>query len=214
MNIFHWIYYIDITLIALFYLIGFLSIEKEFKDVDKNDDMDLEESDKIYKKWEESHPILNWFQSYYYRLGRICEYPEEIYDEIKYFIQRGKRGYSDRDLWGFPWYLAEMLPKALKQLKEIQHILPTWKQGEPEEVAQKRWYGIMDNMIYTFEIAHKILNDHYIYCPSGLYDIERYKEIRENMSELEFTTIMTKEECLKYENGWELFQEHFFSLWD
>lgn len=139
---------------------------------------------------------------------------KDFIDNIKWFIQRGKRGYSDFDIWQFDYYLSEMIPKALKHLKKIQHILPTWKSGEKEEVAQKRWYNIMDNMIYTFEIANKISNDYYHYTPSKSYDTKIWKEIREPLSKLDFVTIMTKEECKRYEDGWKLFQKHFFYLWD
>lgn len=39
------------------------------------------------------------------------------YREVKYFIQRGYRGYSDRDRWGLSYYLATWLPKALREIK-------------------------------------------------------------------------------------------------
>ena len=72
----------------------------------------------------------------------------------------------------------------------------------------------MDNIIYTFETANNILENHYIYYPSRNYDDENYKELRKGMSTLEFCYIMSLEECKRYEEGWRLFQKHFFSLWD
>lgn len=41
-----------------------------------------------------------------------------IIDEIKYAIQRIKRGYSDRDLWDFDVYLANLIISGLKQFKQ------------------------------------------------------------------------------------------------
>lgn len=44
--------------------------------------------------------------------------------EVKYFCQRGYRGYSDRDVWSVDWFLAQILPKMLLQLKNTKHGTP------------------------------------------------------------------------------------------
>lgn len=41
--------------------------------------------------------------------------------EIKWFIQRGKRGYSDRDLWSFDLYLAKIINRGAWQLADEIH---------------------------------------------------------------------------------------------
>jgi len=159
-------------------------------------------------------PSVEIYHTIYRFFMHIKEAPTDLYNETKWFIQRGIRGYSDRDLWGFNYYLSEMIPKGLKHLKRIQHILPTWKPNEKEEIAKKRWHGIMDDMIYTFETAEKIACDHYIYCPSKSYNNKVYTKLRKDLGGVDFTTIMTLEECKRYEQGWKYFQKHFFSLWD
>jgi len=49
---------------------------------------------------------------YYYITGL----PENIYERIKWFIQRGKKGYSDRDVWSFDMYLAEVICGGIGRL--------------------------------------------------------------------------------------------------
>lgn len=45
-------------------------------------------------------------------------------NQIKYFFQRGKKGYADSDLFDFDQYLFEMIPKALRQfLKESGEVV-------------------------------------------------------------------------------------------
>lgn len=47
-----------------------------------------------------------------------------VFNEIKYFIQRGIRGYSDRDVWGLDNYLNEVLSTALLQLNKDRNGCP------------------------------------------------------------------------------------------
>ena len=72
----------------------------------------------------------------------------------------------------------------------------------------------MDSMIRTFEIANNILNNNWHYTLYKHYDIVIDRDLRERMSKLDFMYIMSKKECKEYEEGWRLFQQHFFSLWD
>ena len=183
-------------------------VNKQYKNV--------QEMINTMKKDIKDHPIKDFFFTIQCKLEKwFWDNPRDLIDNIKWVIQRGRRGYSDCDVWGLDYYLSNMIPKALKHLKKTQTILPTWKFGkESEDVALKRWHNIMDTIIYTFEIANKIGEENYIYCPSKSYNNKIYIELRESMIKLDFTTIMTLEECKKYEEGWKYFQKHFFSLWD
>ena len=42
---------------------------------------------------------------------------EDFFLEIKWFIQRGQRGWSDRDSWSIDWWLSEIMPSILIKLK-------------------------------------------------------------------------------------------------
>ena len=43
----------------------------------------------------------------------------DIPSEIKYFIQRGRRGYSDRDIWGLDSYLVSIIYNGIKKLHDV-----------------------------------------------------------------------------------------------
>lgn len=150
-----------------------------------------------------------WLPAYRLWNNKITMIPSEI----KWFIQRGKRGWADCDLWGFDGYIAQINSKALVRLKEIQHILPTWEEGETEEVAQKRWHGIMDDMIFAFDSINK---EHEGTLEFWYEGCEKYRKIySEKHSDLfRNTTWQTKEEHERMKKGMQLFIEHYFSLWD
>ena len=56
---------------------------------------------------------------------------------IKYFWQRGKRGYSDRDLWGFDHFLATVIRDGVRDINKIKHGWP----GEP--MTYEEWGTIL-----------------------------------------------------------------------
>ena len=58
---------------------------------------------------------------------------------IKWFIQRGRRGYADCDTWNLDVHLAEVIVGALSELKEYYH-------GE-EHVKEK-----FEKIITTFKL--------------------------------------------------------------
>lgn len=65
---------------------------------------------------------------------------------IVMFLQRGRRGWSDEDLWGFDHHLAEVIASGLRALADRTH---GWPQGEdfPEfEDFQRFLRGIADDL--------------------------------------------------------------------
>jgi len=78
---------------------------------------------------------------------RVWDGITDSFREIKWFIQRGKRGYADSDLWSLDYYLSGWLPDALRELKKIQN-------GYPASLTRKEWDKILDEMIEGFEIAN------------------------------------------------------------
>jgi hypothetical protein len=94
-------------------------------------------------------------------LYRPHKYIHELYLAVKWFIQRGRRGYSDRDVWSIDWYLCSWMPQALEQLKHNSR-------GHPCGMSQKSWANKLDNMINAFKVARKIQN----------YDYKTTKEVQ------------------------------------
>lgn len=64
--------------------------------------------------------------------------------EIKWFIQRGKRGYADSDLWYLCWYISNLMVNALKQFDERRC-------GYPGYLTDKKWSKKLNEMREGFE---------------------------------------------------------------
>ena len=120
----------------------------------------------------------------------------DLFRAFKFASQRAFRGWDDTVIWGVDYYLAEYMPVWLKALKEKKTETPLAcftedeLQGdaitpETEERAIKRWNEILDKIIVGFEAA---------------YQMEEWKH--------------TDELQTQFDEGFKLFHEYFFSLWD
>lgn len=134
---------------------------------------------------------------------------KNIFRETKWFIQRGKRGWSDQDVWGVDWYLSDILPPMLKKLKNDMHSIPGWQKDEPEEVAQERWDKYFDDILFAWESQQKICQGDWFYF-TGKDKIKAEKYFK-NKSEY---YVMTKEECERYRKGMKFFIKYLNCLWD
>ena len=76
-----------------------------------------------------------------------------MFKKIKWFFQRGMRGYSDYDLWDLHSYLAEFLVEALTDMKRKyvnNGIYPFEVDDEYE------WLKLLDEMIRGFQAIKEI----------------------------------------------------------
>ena len=79
---------------------------------------------------------------------KIIDFFKYLPQEIKYFWQRGIRGYSDRDVLGIDeWFLNIIVP-MLEQLKET-------KLGYPPDLTSEQWNDILDRIIFCFKEANE-----------------------------------------------------------
>lgn len=83
------------------------------------------------KKLKEIIDDIFWNIRYY-----LVYYPRDVFFEIKYFIQRGRRGYSDRDCWGLSDHLSSILPGMLRSLKDENN---------------EKWDELLESMAQGFE---------------------------------------------------------------
>jgi hypothetical protein len=93
-----------------------------------------------------------WEDYIYYPCFRMWYNISDIPSEIKYFIQRGMRGYSDRDTWSIDYYLSSWMPGALKQMIKYGNSYP----GHGEANTPKKWKEIVKKIIVGFEASKKI----------------------------------------------------------
>lgn len=195
--------------------------------------MEMKEANRRSENWTRLHPILDFLQSYYYEVGRKSKIPGDTYRNIKWFIQRGKRGYSDADIWGFDYYLSEVIVKGLKDLQKQVHGSPCGTIGtqsisiedkDTKEITE--WKKIIGEIIWTFEATSKIQEHDWMFVSD-----ERRRKTMENYVKRLNTPqkeedklfkdlpdkhyyLMTKEDTKRYKNGWKLMQKYYFDLWD
>lgn len=96
--------------------------------------------------------MLTYRKSYY--LKHPIALLEELHNNVKWFVQRGRRGYSDRDVWAIDWYLVSWLPQALEDIKST-------KMGYPAGMTEKRWNRDLDKMIKGLKDCKRLLELNY-----------------------------------------------------
>lgn len=111
----------------------------------------MEEWAEIERKWKAKHPILFILRELYYKLYRLWNNEiSMIPRRIKWFFQRGWRGYSDFDVWSFDYYLANIISKGCKQLAKEAH-------GYPCESSIDEWNKTLLLLSKEFEEYNKIM---------------------------------------------------------
>jgi hypothetical protein len=111
--------------------------------------------------------------------------------EVKWFVQRGRRGYADCDLWSFDHYLAGMISVGLKDFRNRMH-------SHPGQLTVEAWDKILDEIAEGFDAANKIISDDLPWDPQDHTVFEKAHEAA----------------MCKFFNGMELMKSYFFHLWD
>jgi len=184
------------------------SIKRGIKDIEEGEITKIDNVDKMFEEFEEErreHPVYYFFHAIYWR---TYHFADSIPLRIRTFIQRGKRGWANSDTWGFDYYLSKVISEGVYNLKEHIH-------GMPNNLTEGQWIDILNKIIYTFELAHRMTKDE-------LYLIENKKQRKKwqktldeiNKKHKSRDRCMTSKEIREYEEGWKLFKEYFFNLWD
>lgn len=150
---------------------------------------------------------------------RIKNFLTNMPKRIKFFYQRGKRGYSDQDVWSMDWWFFSVVVPMLKQLRDTKQGYPSkfktpeeWdreldtmihyfieateegcsEKNEYEEQYNKRWWDSFDKKGMAYVIDDSELRDKYL---QRSYEIDEYREDMKN-------------------KGFEMFSKYFWNLWD
>ena len=129
----------------------------------------------------------------------------ELPSRTKFFIQRGRRGWSDQDAWSIDYWLVDNLIPMLKRIRYDRTGTPmnfyrkkdgVDKDGnstdEAHRLAEQRWDNVLNEIIYGLKCAKKIEDSDYDY------------------EDKELTKRLTKSS----QRSFELIGKHLFSLWD
>jgi hypothetical protein len=137
---------------------------------------------------------IEWLEeNIWWPIERVIDKPQKWYREVKWFIQRGKRGYADCDLWGWDYYMARTNIKALKQFKEKLYGHPFGFNDIDE------WKDTIQQMIDGFQASIDIDDVHII--ENGAYN---HKKTVEEIERLEKIRL----------KGMRLFTKWYQNLWD
>jgi len=190
--------------------------------------------------WWESLESRNnpWRTNAYWAVYRFFKntkvfHPRTIYYDIKYFIQRGHRGWADCDTWSLDNYIDGWMPAALRHLKATKHGVPmqifpegpeyTKADGNPTEaafdIAHANWDAILDKMIAGFE-ANNRMSDLLYEEELGSYPMERpkgvtkeeWKKVKDD--HFKASQLLEERDRKIAEEGLQLFIKHYYSLWD
>lgn len=111
----------------------------------------MDEENKARPLWEKL-----WEDWVYYPLYRGWNNHVKMWPkELKWFWQRGNRGYSDCDVWGFDEYLAKVIIGGVSQLRNTMHGCPLELAGKSVEEGCKEWANILTKIQRAFELNLK-----------------------------------------------------------
>ena len=154
------------------------------------------------------HPIKNFFFTFRCKLEKwFIDNPQDFCREVKWFIQKGIRGWADKDTWDFDNYISTVIQNALLHFKKN-------KNGYPHNLTEEEWNEILNKIIYSFHTATLISNGAYFYLNTQENKLEDYIKAKEQMKGLDYLVVMSWDDCKRYEEGLRLFTKHLHSLWD
>jgi hypothetical protein len=129
--------------------------------------------------------------NYAYYLIRPDKYVMDLIDEVRYFIQRGRRGYSDRDVWGWYSHHSRMMVGVIQYLRKHKH-------GYPLGLTPAKWSKALAIMEKGFQSVIDEENDYHSY---------------KNLSKAEYRKlIFIRQRTLML--GLKYFRKYYYNLWD
>ena len=161
----------------------------------------FELTEDVFARWDKEN--AKWYNKYFaIPFQRFIQAIKDSPSEVKWFYQRGSRGWSDRSAWSIDTWLVDNLIPMLERLKRDKHGTPSSmfrkkdgvsKNGistdEADRLAAQRWDNVLREIIYGLKCA-KTIQD---------YD---YKDV-----EVKKLTKSSK-------RSFELIGKHLFNLWD
>lgn len=147
---------------------------------------------------------------------RIWDIPRDVKNEIKYFIQRGMRGWSDRDLWCLYGHLAKIIAEGTIELKLKGYSLPSTINPVTKEwdYDEKRWKEIQEKIIKGFAIALKVSVGEELEFLKGATKEQR-EDVNKIFKEGSISCrVVTEEEEKELEEAFDLLKLYFWNLAD
>lgn len=128
------------------------------------------------------------YAAYLYQPTR---YIAHLRSSVKYFIQRGVRGYSDQDVWNWCGHHSRMMVGVLQYLRAHAH-------GYPSSLTSSEWSKKLVIMEQGFQAAIDEENDHTSY---------------KKLSKKEYRKLILYRQR-KLMLGLKYFRTYYYNLWD
>jgi len=127
-----------------------------------------------------------------------------LFNGIKWFVQRGRRGYSQEDTWDLADYFCRLLPPMIRELQGKCGCPSEFYDRESVNNECHKWDETLEEMAQGFEAA------------KWIKDMSISSSIRELNGKrgynFDFKSFDNAEE--KMNKGLALFAKHFLSLWN
>jgi len=169
----------------------------------------LNELRESYTLWEKIilHENMNWLRWLIYNLP---DAPRDIYLSIKWFIQRGRRGYADCDVWSLDYYLSNVIANAVKDLRIQAHGVPCdYASKDGMQIDMRAWKKVLKEIEWTFRTNCKISERDWDYLTEKQRTAKRLA-----LNKMCKIRTMTKQQCKRHRDGWKLFKKYYYNLWD
>lgn len=169
--------------------------------------MDIKIADGFMDSWDR---LFHWK----YAPLRAWHWLLNIPREIKWFYQRGTRGYADCDTWCLNHYIASWLPEALEHLKKTKMGCPSeyFDNDAPEGKECARYDLELDKIIAGFAAYERIDDMEYI-TDTGI-DSGKKDFMGDPTTDKVVNDTLRKEWEAEFELGMDTLKKLYFSLWD
>ncbi len=125
--------------------------------------------------------------------------------KVKWFFQRGRRGWADCDWWDMGGYLVGIILPMLKELQQYQHGYPGYGDADTPE----KWDAILEQMILGFEAGERVSKDEYFMETNA--DILTRKPTQD---EVKTWGKKSKADQKIFNDGLKLLTKWYWALWD
>ncbi|MCH7604933.1 hypothetical protein IID24_03025 [Patescibacteria group bacterium] len=145
----------------------------------------------------------------------IASFPSDVKWAVTNYFQRATRGWADSDAWNLYSWHAKVTREMLAKIRRDGISYATTKNAQGKyESNKKRWDLYLRKMEKAFAYAEKIgVGDLEIYYLRH-FNTKRGIAFRKKMKKKCNCVYMTKEQDKEMKEGFKLFYEHYFSLWD
>ena len=164
----------------------------------------FESINEVFVKWDKENE--KWYNKYFViPFNTFIQAIKDFPSKVKWFYQRGSRGWSDRSVWSIDTWLVDNLIPMLERFKKEKHGTPMSiyrkkdgvdKDGNPtdeaDRLAEQRWNNVLNEILYGLKCAKKIQDLDYDY------------------NDKELSKRLTKSS----QSSFELIGKHLFNLWD